>query len=195
MNTNRRTRRSVTAALVVAAAAAVLAGCGAKASSSAVTPSPTASHSQNSLVGLAALAGYLGKVRPIATQLESTVASLPSAAKGLSNKPDRTWTAAAARLKTISSQLGSEAANIAALTPPSALRPVQDAAITGIKDAQAAAVRTAAALDKGVAKRGGTAATIQTQIRALENRLSRLGQQLVTGIEGVIASPSSTPTP
>jgi hypothetical protein len=189
------TGRGLTAALVVVVATVMVAGCGTKASSSAATPSPTASRSQGSLAGIAALAGYLGQARPIATQLEATVTSLPAAVKGLSKKPDSTWTAAAAKLKTISSQLGTEAANLAALTPPATLRPVQDAAVKGVTDVQSAVTKTAATLDKRVAKRGATAAAIQAQIGALKNKLAQLGRRLLSAVEGVIASPNSTPTP
>jgi septal ring factor EnvC (AmiA/AmiB activator) len=187
-----RIRRGL-AAVLVALAVVLLAGCGTKASSSSATPSPSAS--QGSLAQLAALVAYLGQVKPIAAHLEATVTSLPEAVKGLAQKPDRTWTASATRLKTISSQLSSETKNLAALSPPELLRPLQDAAVKGIKDSQAAVAKTAAMLDKGVAKQGETTAQIQSQIGALDDRLSQLGQQLLSATKDVIASPNSTPTP
>ena len=192
MTGKKRIRRGLAAALVVAAVA-VLAGCGTKASPSAATPSPKSSPSvsQGSLAQLAALAGYLGQVKPIATQIGATATALPDAVKGLAKKPDNTWTASATKLKTISAQLGTDAKNLASLKPPDALRPVQDAAVKGIKDTQAAVAKTAAALNKRVATQGETAATIIS----LKNRLTQLGQQLLSAIAGVIASPNSTPTP
>ena len=72
----KRAGPRLAAALVVVAAVAVLAACGTKASSSAATPSPTASKSQGSLAATVALAGYLGQVKPIATQLAATAAPL-----------------------------------------------------------------------------------------------------------------------
>lgn len=191
----RRTGRGLAAALAVVAAVAVLAGCGTKASSSAATPSPTASKPQGSLAAAAALAGYLGQVKPIATQLATTAASLTDAVQGLATKPNATWTASEARLTTISSQLSSQAKSLAALTPPTALRSVQAAVVTGIDAAQKAVAKTAAALNKGVAKKGATKAQIEAQVAALKGKLSQLPQQLIGAVEGVIASPNSTPTP
>jgi len=193
MTGKMRLGRALIVALVVAAAALALVGCETQASSSAATPSPSAT--QGSLASLAALAGYLGQVKPIAIRLGATVTALPDAVKGLAKKPDSTWTASATRLKAISSQLSSDATNLAALTPPDVLRPVQDAALKAITDAQSAVAKTAAALDNGVAKRGATKAKIQSEIGALQSRLSQVGQRLLSAIEAVISSPNSTPTP
>ena len=186
--------RGLRATFLAVAVVLVVAGCGTKASSSASTPSPTASQSSLA-VQLAAVTGYLGEVKPIAVQVEATVTSLPSAVNGLSKKPDSTWTTSATKLKAISSQLGTEATNLAALAPPGVLRPVQDAAVKGIKDAQTAVAKTAETLDKRVAKQGATAAKVRSQISALKDRLSQLGQQLLTAIQSAIASPNSTPAP
>jgi hypothetical protein len=190
-----RAGRGLAAALAVVAVVAVLAGCGTKASSSAVTPSPTASKSQGSLADAVALAGYLGQMKPIATKLTTTAASLPGAVKGLATRPSATWAASAAHLQTISLQLSSQAKSLAALTPPAALRPVQDAVVKGIEATQKAVATTAAALKKGAAKKGATKAQIQAQVAALQGKLSQLPQQLISAVEGVIASPNSTPTP
>jgi hypothetical protein len=193
--TVRHKVRGIAAALAVVAAVAVLAGCGAKASSSAATPSPTASKSQGSLAAIAALAGYLGQVKPIATQLGNTAASLQGAVKGLSIKRNGTWAASAAHLQTISSQLSGQAKSLAALAPPTALRSVQDAVVKGIEATQKAVATTAATLKKGVAKKGATKAQIQAQVATLQGKLSQLPEQLISAVEGVIASPNSTPTP
>ena len=121
-----KTRRAqrLTAATVLVLAVLVVTGCGTTSGSSATSPSPspTVSKSQGSLAALAALAGYLGQVKPIATQLGTTAAALPSAVKGLATKPNGTWAASAAHLQAISSQLNSQARSLAALTPPAALR-------------------------------------------------------------------------
>jgi hypothetical protein len=123
------------------------------------------------------------------------VSSLPDAVKGLAKKPDSSWSASATKLKAISSLLGIDATNLAALSPPKILRPVQDAAVKGITDAQTAVAKTAAALDKRVAPKGATSAQIQAQIAALKNKLSQLSQQLLTAIKSVGAAPNSTPAP
>jgi hypothetical protein len=194
-----KTRRAqrLTAATVIVLAVLVVTGCGTTSGSSATSPSPspTVSKSQGSLAALAALAGYLGQVKPIATQLGTTAAALPSAVKGLATKPNGTWAASAAHLQAISSQLSSQARSLAALTPPAALRAVQDAVVNGIETTQKAVATTAAALKKGVAKKGATKAQIQAQIATLQGKLSQLPQQLIGAVEGVIASPHSTPTP
>ncbi len=197
MNGMRRTRRSVAVASVAVAAAVVLAGCGTKAISTSPSPAglPKASPSQVSLAGLAALAEYLGQVRPVATQLGSTVSALPEAVKGLSAKPNGSWTTASTKLKAISSQLGGEAARLASLSPPASLRPTQDAAVKAITDTRSAVAKTASTLGRRTATKGTAATQIQSQIDALTGRLSQLGQQLVGAIAGVIASPASTPTP
>jgi hypothetical protein len=191
----KRASRGLAAALALVAAVAVLAGCGTKASSSAATPSPTASKSQGPLAAAAALAGYLGQVKPIATQLGSTAASLQGAVKGLATKPNGTWSAAATYLTVISLQLSGQAKSLAALTPPTALRPVQDAVVKGIEATQKAVATTAATLKKGVAKKGATKTRIQAQIATLQGKLSQLPQQLINAVKGMIASPDSTPTP
>jgi hypothetical protein len=191
----KRAGRGLAAALAVVAAVAVLTGCGTKASSSAATPSPPASKSQGSLAVAVALAGYLGQVKPIATQLGTTAASLPGAVKGLATKPNATWSASAAYLQTISLQLSNQAKSLSALTPPAALRSAQDAVVKGIEATQKAVATTAAALKKGVAKKGATKAQIQAQVATLQGKLTQLPQQLISAVEGVIASPNSTPTP
>lgn len=88
-----------------------------------------------------------------------------------------------------------QARSLAALTPPAALRPVQDAVVKGIEATQKAVATTAAALKKGVAKKGATKAQIQAQVATLQGKLSLLPQQLISAVESVIASPNSTPTP
>jgi hypothetical protein len=187
----------LTVAIVAVLAVLVLTGCGTTSGSSATSPSPspTASKSQSSLAAAAALAGYLGQVKPIATQLGTTAASLPGAVKGLATKPNATWAASAAYLQTISLQLSDQAKSLAALTPPAALRAVQDAVVKGIEVTQKTVAATAATLKKGIAKKGATKAQIQAQIAALQGKLSQLPQQLISAVEGVIASPHSTPTP
>ena len=191
-----RTSTRIAAAAVVVAAAAVLAGCGAGASSSsAVAPAtPAPSATQGSLGTIVGLADYLAHLKPVATRIEATVRSLPDAVKGLSKKPDVTWTRSATRLDAASAQPGAEAAALSSLTPPQTLRPVQKAAVQGLKGAQTAAARAAAALNQGAAS-GESSAQIRSQIDALEGRLTTLGERLLAAVEKVIFSPGSTPTP
>ncbi|HET6496936.1 MAG TPA: hypothetical protein VFH61_16400 [Thermoleophilia bacterium] len=159
-----------------------LAGCG----SSATTTTPSPSPSESSLAsGLAALRAYADQVQPIATQLADTAASLPAAVEGLSTKPDDTWTASAAKLEAIATELGDEAAGLAALTSPSALAPVQAAAVKGIQDAQAAITKTADALNKRVETSATTQAAIQSQMDDLKTQVSELSDKVTSAIESV----------
>ncbi len=103
----------VTLAIVLAAT-----GCAGKETSTATAPSPRASHSapQSGLLnGVADLKTYLEQVRPVTSELATTVAALPDAVEGLSAKPDDTWTASAAKLDDIAAQLDNEASSLAAL--------------------------------------------------------------------------------
>ena len=98
-------RGSVVAGMFVAVMVVLtLAGCG---GSTATTPSPSPSPSESSLASrLAALKAYKAQVQPIVTQLTATATSLPAAVKGLNTRPDSTWTAAAANLTVIATELG-----------------------------------------------------------------------------------------
>ncbi len=187
---------------VVAAGALVvliLAGCGsATSSSSGPTPSPTASASASGSglpAQLGALRTYFGQVQPIMSRLASTMASLPGAVKGVSTKPDSSWTTAAGKLDGIATQLGNEADSLAALTPPALLAPVQDVAVKGIRDAQAAVTRTAGALNKRQATAATRRLALEAQIATLEAKLYQLSQGLLGAIQGAAGGSGSTPTP
>src|SRR5512140_1194617 len=85
-----RTTRGVLVPVLAAVIVVAIAGCGSKKASSA-SPSPTASKA--GIAGAAAsLKAYINQVTPIATQVETTVKALPDAVKGISKKPDSTWT-------------------------------------------------------------------------------------------------------
>jgi len=190
-----RTRTRLAATAAVVAAVLVAAGCGTKASSSTPatpTPSPSPPAAQGSLGAVVGLAGYLAHLRPVATRIETTVTALPDAVRGLSTKPDASWTRSATRLETASSQLGAEAAQLASLTPPQSLRMVQDAAEQGLKGAQSAVAGTAAVLNKGAAG-GASSAQIQSQIEAVKGHLTALGQRLFAAAEKAIFSSGSSP--
>ena len=131
-----RMRNGVSGVFVTLAIVLAATGCAGKETSTATAPSPRASHSapQSGLLnGVADLKTYLEQVRPITSELATTVAALPDAVKGLSAKPDDSWTTSAAKLDDIAAQLDSEASSLAALTPPNGLQPVQGAAVTGIR--------------------------------------------------------------
>ena len=194
--TTARTRRTLLASFAVAGVL-VAGGCGAAArSATSTTPTPAASASQSpapsasqgALAGLASLAGYIGQVRPVATRIEATVASLPHAVNGLSKRPDKTWTASAARLRKVSAQLGSEASDLAAVSPPQSLASVQRTAVQGLRAAQTSVDKTAAALSTGATSNGTSSALIKSQVAALRAQLGQLGRRLVAAVEQAIGS-------
>ncbi len=105
--------------------------------------------------------------------------------KGLNTRPDSTWTAAAANLTVIATELGSEADSLAALTPPSALAPVQATAVKAIQDAQAALTKTADALNKGVVTSATKVAAIQSQMESLKTQISGLSEKVTSALDSV----------
>jgi hypothetical protein len=177
-------RGSVVAGVFVAVIIVLtLAGCG---GSKAATPTPSPSPSESSLVSrLAALKAYKAQVQPIVTQLTATATSLPAAVKGLNTRPDSTWTASAANLTVIATEFGSEATSLAALTPPSALAPVQAAAVKALQDAQAALTKTAGALNKGVVTSATKVAAIQSQMDTLKTQISGLSDKVTSALNSV----------
>jgi hypothetical protein len=195
--TTIRTRRILLASLA-ATGVLVAGGCGAakagSATATAPTPaasasqSPSPSASQGALAGLVSLAGYIGQVRPVATRIEATVTSLPHAVNGLSKRPDKTWTASAARLRTLSARLGSEASDLAAISPPQSLASVQRTAVQGLRAAQMSVDKTAAALSTGATSNGTSSALIKSQVAALRAQLGQLGQRLVAAVEQAVGS-------
>jgi len=192
---DRRTRgtAALTTVALAAIVALVIAGCGGSTSSPA-TPSPTPS--QPSIAArVLAFKAYLGQVKPITSQIGSTVAALPGAAKGISVKPGATWTAAAAQLDATAKRLAAEAASLSALKPPALLQSTQDAAVKAIQSVQAGVSDTAAFLGKKVAKAGTTKASIEAQLSAAQAKASEATQQLTSAVQGLISSPNSTPAP
>jgi flagellin-like hook-associated protein FlgL len=160
-----------------------LAGCG---GSTTATPTPTPSPSESSLISrLAALKAYKAQVQPIVTQLTATATSLPTAVKGLSTRPDSTWTASAANLTVIAAELGDEAASLEALIPPAALADVQAAAVTAIQNVQAALTKTADALNKGVVTSATKVAAIQSQMESLKTQISGLSEKVTSALDSV----------
>lgn len=110
---------------------ATLVGCG---NAGAPSVAPSTIYPETSPTGtLPALKAYLDDVEQVLAQAAATATTLPDAVQGLSRTPDHTWASSAAQLKSISSQLADEAAALAALQPPPALQPVQDAVVTGIQ--------------------------------------------------------------
>jgi hypothetical protein len=180
------TRKSrLTSATAVALAAIVLgmalAGCG-----DAGTPgeAPSTIYPESSATGtVPALKAYLEEADQVLGQVATTVGSLPDAVEGMSRTPDDTWTAAAAQLGSISSQLGDEAAALAALQPPAALQPVQDAVVKGIEAAQQGVDKLAAAIDSRKESAETRRAQIQSTVDRLQSQLEGLSEQLRGAVE------------
>jgi hypothetical protein len=194
---SRNVGRGSAAVIAALSVVVILAGCGGDvASSSSPVPSPTASASGGGLVGqVGAFKAYLDQVTPVMSQLGTTVASLPDAVKGVSAEPGSSWTTAAGKLDSIGTQLGNEADSLAALTPPSALAPVQDAAVKGIRDARSAVSKTAAALDTRATTSATNQTALEAQIAALRAELSLLSKGLLGAVQGLVGSRAGSPTP
>ena len=119
------------------------------------------------------------------SQVATTVGTLPGAVEGISKTPDDTWTASAAQLKSIGSQLGDEAAALAALQPPAALQPVQDAVVKGIETARQGVDKLADGLDSGVQSAATRRAQVQSTVEKLQAQLDGLSGQLRGAIENL----------
>jgi hypothetical protein len=188
-----RTRTGVSGVLAVTMIALVIAGCG-----GTVTPTtaPSAPASQTGALGrLSDLKSYLEQVKPITSDLAATVSSMPDAVKGISAKPDGSWTTAAGKLDDIAAQLGDEADNLAALTPPDGLRSLQEVTVNGIQAAQSAVTKLADALSKRTVTSATRQSEIESAIGKLRAQLSALGMMLSAGIDGLTGSSSTTPSP
>jgi hypothetical protein len=117
------------AATLMVLVALGLGGCGGS-TTSTQSSSPAASQS-------GAAGGYAAQAQAVLTQVGATAASLPDAVAGLSKQPDDTWLTSGSKLIAISTALDKEASSLATLTPPAALKPVQDAAVKGIQKVRA----------------------------------------------------------
>jgi hypothetical protein len=177
-----RISSAATAALAALALAVVLAGCG------DATPSETPStiYPETSATGaLPALKAYLTDAQEVLDQVGTTVGALPDAVAGISRTPDDTWTASAAQLQSIATQLGEEAAALAGLEPPSGLQPVQDAVVKGIEAAQKGVEKLATQLDARVQSAATRKAQVEAKAGEIKAQLDGLAQQLKGALGGL----------
>ena len=183
MKTRTHTRSALAIALTALALSLVLAACGATATPS---ESPSTIYPESSPTGtIPALKAYLGDAQDVLGQVSTTVGALPDAVSGMSAKPDSTWTSAAAQLQSVATQLGDEAAALAALQPPSALQPVQDAVVKGIQAAQKRVDQLAATLESGSQKAATRRAQVREQVDKIKAQLDGLTQQLQGALGGI----------
>ncbi len=103
----------------------------------------------------------------------------------MSKTPDDTWTSAAAQLQSIATQLGSEASALAALQPPTALQPVQDAVVKGIQAAQSGVDKLATKIAAKPASLANKKAQIQAKVDQFKSQLGGLSQQLQNALGGL----------
>jgi hypothetical protein len=174
-------------ALVVVLASA---GCSGKAASTSSSPAATQGGAASG-----APKTYLEQVQPILSQVGTTAGALPDAVAGLSTKPDDTWTASAAKLDDIATQLGAEGSSLAALTPPSALKPVQDAVVKGIRATQASMADLSGLLYEQSATEATANSSIQSQVDGAKTQLLALSAQLTGAIDRLLGTPNATPAP
>jgi hypothetical protein len=178
----RRTRstRLMAGALAALALAVILAGCGSTSSPSAA---PSTIYPQASATGtIPAAKAYLNDAQTILGQVSTTVGTLPAAVKGMSKTPDATWTSAAAQLQSTATQLGGEATALAALQPPSVLKPVQDAVVKGIQTAQSGVSKLATKIAAKPASLANKTAQVQAKANQLKAQLDGLSQQLKSAL-------------
>ena len=172
----------IAAAFAVLAIAVVLAGCG----SSTPAEAPSTIYPESSPTsGPAALKAYLSDAKVVLTDLSTTAAGVPDAVAGMSKKPDSTWSTAATNLQDISTQLGDEATALAALQPPEALQPVQDAVVAGIEGAQTAVDKLAAALEKGESTAATKQAQIQSTVDSVTSQIQSMSDMLSSALGGL----------
>ncbi len=185
MKTRTHIRSAVATTLAALALIAVLAGCGTTTttSSSPSTIYPQASASPTGT--LPALKTYLSSAQDVLGQVSTTVGQLPAAVQGMSAKPDSTWQSSGAQLDSVATQLGQEASALAALQPPSALQPVQDAVVKGIQGAQTGVQKLGAKLQSGSAKASSKRAQIRAEVDKYKSQLDGLAQQLRSAIGGL----------
>lgn len=176
-----------TATVMARVVVLAVAGCGNKAASTSSSPAASQSGAAGGTVR-----AYLGQAQSILSHVRTTAGALPDATASLSRTPDDTWTASTARLNEIASQLGIEASSLAALTPPSALMPVQDAVVKGLHAIQAK-VNDLSGLLYGQSATEATAnSSIQSQVDSMKAKLLALSAKLAGPIGG---TPSASPTP
>ncbi len=181
----RRTRgaRLVAGAVAALVLAVILAGCG-----SSGSPSEAAStiYPESSPTGtVPALKAYLTDAQDVLGQVSTTVGTLPAAVQGMSKAPDDTWTAAAAQLQSIASQLGGEADALAALEAPSALKPVQDAVVKGLRAAQSGIDKLATRIASKPASLANKKAEIQAEVDQYKSQLDGISTQLKNALGGL----------
>jgi hypothetical protein len=181
----KRTRSTGVAVGAIAALilVAVLVGCG---SSGSPSEAPSTIYPQSSATGtVPALKAYLTDAQDVLGQVSTTVGTLPAAVQGMNKTPDDTWTAAAAQLQSIATQLGDEATALAALQPPSTLQPVQDAAVKGIQAARSGVDKLATRIASKPASLANKQAQVQAKVEQLKSQLDGLSTQLKTALGGL----------
>ncbi|MGE5229932.1 MAG: hypothetical protein ACM3MJ_09465 [Deltaproteobacteria bacterium] len=175
MTKRLRISSAATAALAAIVLAVVVAGCG----DASPSETPSTIYPESSATGtLPALKAYLTDAQAVLDQVGTTVGALPDAVAGISRTPDDSWTASAAQLQSIATQLGDEAAALAALQPPSGLQPVQDAVVKGIEAAQKGVEKLATQLDSRVQSAATRKAQVEAKVSEIKAQLDGLAQQL-----------------
>ena len=189
--THTKTIRSAAAALLLGLMAAVLAatGCG-----SGTAASPSSSPGAGSTVQkVLALKTYVTQLTPSYNEASTAIGSLVGAVGGLSKRPDKTWVASAAQLKTAAAGLGTAATDLAAITPPTALQGAQDNMVAALLQAQKVLDTTSIYLAKGVYI--ASFPDIATQIKLQVNdTLKAAWASVIDAVnKGVLPTPTAAP--
>jgi hypothetical protein len=172
---------ALSAALVVFVALGA-AGCG---SSTTSQSSPAASQS----AAASPAGGYVAQSQAILAQVGTTASSLPDAIAGLSKQPDDTWITAGSKLVDASAALDKETTSLAALTPPAALQPVQDAVVKGLQKVHAKIEALSGLIYEESATEALQSGPIESQVAKLQAQLTALSTRLAA------AAGSASPAP
>jgi hypothetical protein len=187
---NLRIGAAFAVALTALVVVPTLAGCGSKAASTSSPPAATESAAASS-----APATYLEQAQQVLSQLGATAGALPDAIAGLSKAPDDTWIASGAKVNDVATQVGAEASSLAALTPPSALQPVQDAVVKGLQKIEASLKDLSGLLYEQSATEATAKSPISTQVAVMKAKLLALSAALSAALGNQGGTPSATPTP
>jgi hypothetical protein len=181
--------------IAVLALAVAVAGCGD--TTTTASPASSASPSQGTAAQKAMeYTAYYKEVQPVFADLTTAIGGLDGTVKGLSKKPDETWTQSAKQMQTSATQLGTAATELEAITPPAGLESAQASVITGLQSAQKILDDTAAYLDKRVADPSmpDVKTTIETEVKAkLTQTLHDAFNEIMTGMSGGSPMPSMAP--
>jgi hypothetical protein len=113
---------------------------------------------------------------------------------GADTAANAAWTDSGNKLNDIALRLSDEASSLSTLTPPSALQPVQDAVVKGIRTTSESVRNLANLVYEQSATEATAHGSIQSQVDSMKARLLALSAKL-TGAIDRLGTPTASPTP